>query len=687
MQKQAQKERIIGMSVCNPVDVDKDYLLFTVDYAGKLGFNHMQVIGPIHHGVKGNIDGVTPYRKYSQFDNSKDMAYLQYSLDAVNAACRKAKQYGIKMYHWHHELELPTDLKDVYPEIVNSYGDIEVSHPLVKDFLENKIIDFFYAYPDMDGLILTLHETKIPLLKLKDQKLGKIERVKYVTKILYDTCRSLGKELIVRPFASLEEDYKMMTKAYEEISPDLLIMDKWTQFDWSLTLPNNAFYSKIKKNPLFVEGDIFGEFFGKGHVPLMLKEHIREKFTYCESFAPKGYVARIDREGQHPFGSVNEVNIVIMNAYLSGKDPDSEIHRFFAEKYPNAAAEVEALMEKTEDILRKTFYLKGVYFTSLSRFPQLNHCKNHYYFEIAREKCEIASNEWFFPKNWHRGTQEELLAEKNAAVKEAAALYDQLTALEHKIEEKEYRKLWTKFLNLKMVTEIWKTLLDTIVAYAKYFDTHQEAYEAEFKANVEKLTKYKEDGIAQLGDAFYGLNCGGGYLGVESNGLFDFIGAFTTDVLKCFELEKQAANAFVADNALIDYVVCGGAMEGHKLRKEVNYSDTLIIDGALCRIPGNSKGMQWSSINAHGWFSYQLRMKPNAENLVKIVMGSTGNELDVCITLDGKKHVIHEAISGKKEFVISHIAESDSVNIQFDKISRNTPFIYSIAVCPAEASV
>ena len=32
---------------------------------------------------------------------------------------------------------------------------------------------------------------------------------------MHDTCKKLGKELIVRPFASLEEDYVMMTKAYE----------------------------------------------------------------------------------------------------------------------------------------------------------------------------------------------------------------------------------------------------------------------------------------------------------------------------------------------------------------------------------------------------------------------------------------------------------------------------------------
>ena len=90
-----------------------------------------------------------------------------------------------------------------------------------------------------------MHETKVPLLKLKNQKLGKVERVKFVTQTLYDACKKYGKELIVRPFASIAEDYEMMTKAYEEISKDLVVMDKWTQFDWSLCLPHNKFFEKI----------------------------------------------------------------------------------------------------------------------------------------------------------------------------------------------------------------------------------------------------------------------------------------------------------------------------------------------------------------------------------------------------------------------------------------------------------
>ena len=676
MSHQKERDRIKGMAVCNPVDVEKNYLLYTVDYAARMGFNHLQIIGPIHHAVKGNIDGMTLYRKYNQFNEEKNLSYIEHTMDVIHEACKITTKHGIKTYVWHHELELPLNFKDVYPEVKNSCGDIEVTHPLVRDFLEHKIIDFFDAYPDIDGIILTLHETKIPLLKLKDQKLGKIERVQYVTEILYRICRKLGKELIVRPFASVEEDYIMMTKAYEEISTDMLIMDKWTQFDWSLTLPHNAFFYKIEKNPLFVEADVFGEYFGKGHLPLMLKKHIAEKFTYCDTFSPSGYVARVDRNGEIPFGNLNEVNVVITAAHLNGLNVDEEIDKFFEREYSGAAKEVRELMEETEDILRKTIYTKGYYFSELSYFPRLNHCKNHFYFEMMRENYEIASNEWFIPKNWNRGSVDQMLSEKKTAVCEAARLYGKLCLLEGRLKKQKYNELWTKFYNLKLTTEIWLILMMLFRDYVKYFETGNPKYEIAFEKECEMLLEKHHFGVEILGNHFYGLYP----MQLYSEGAN--IENFVREVRASFVYEKQFSQDIKKEQELLDYIVCGGAMESHKLQKEVNFSDTLMKDGMLCRIPGSLRGMGWCSVNAHGWFSYEVAVKANVTNTIRVLMGSSGEQLDVAVDIGGQKHTIHEQIDGTKEYCFDYekTEGKDTVRIRFDKISGYTPCIFWIKV-------
>ena len=670
------KFKTCGISVLNPVALDEDYLNFTVDYAIENKYNHVQLIGPIHDPITGNIDGMTYYKKYARFNDEKNAEYVDFNLKVVNPALEKLHNAGIKTYMWHHELELPTGFSQAFPEVLNSDGDIEVSHPLVSDFLENKIRDFFEAYPFMDGIILTLHETKVPLLKLKNQKLSKVERVKLVTKVLFDTCASLGKELICRPFASIEEDYVMMMKAYEEISTDMVIMDKWTQFDWSLTLPDNKFFTKIKNNPILVETDIFGEYFGKGRFPLMLKEHIEHKIEYCSTFSPNGFCSRIDRAGRHPFGDVNEVNLNIMNACTKGENVDDAINAFFEKKYPGYGDKVREIMENTEEILRRVIYLKGYYFSELSLFPQLNHSKNHFYFEMMREDYALCSGEWFIPKDWQRGDIAGVIAEKDSAVEMADQAYAKLLELDGKLDKTEYAKLHVKFLNLKLCAKIWRVLVDVFYNYAKFFELKDAKYEQDFYKAIDTLNQLNEQGKELLGKDFYCIQ-GDAILVTKAK---EFITTFTTKTVESFEVEKKTAQEFDKQD-LYDYVICGGGNEHHKIMKEVNFSDTMILDGKLGRIPGSNRGRGWSSVNAHGWFSYEIAVKPNQTNEIEVCVGSESPRLDLKITLGDKETVIKKDLDGAEVVKLSYDAKDEStVRIRFDRLTGYTPCIFSIKV-------
>ena len=656
---------IQGISTANPVDFDRDYLLYTARYAIKHRQNHYQFIGPIHNPVKGNIDGMTFYRKYAQFNDAKDKAYVEYCLQVTNETLEELSAAGVKSYMWHHELELPVGFEETYPETLNADGDIEVSHPIVKDFLENKIEDFFFSYPKMDGIVLTLHETRIPLLKLKNQKLGKVERVKYVTQILFDTCKKLGKELIVRPFASIEEDYQMMTNAYEEISKELIIMDKWTQFDWSLTLPNNAFFNKIKNNPLMIETDIFGEYFGKGFLPIMLKDHIIEKVRYCQSFSPVGYCSRIDRNGYQPFGSVQEVNLRIMEACLNGESVDKAIDEFFTEKYGEAGGQVRALMENTEDLQRKIFYLQGYYFTELSSFPRVNHSKNHFYFEMMKEDYCIASNEWFIPKNWNRGDMQSVLQEKANAVVETENKLKKLQELKAVLSQENYAELENKFQNLFYTAKLWNALTKAFIAYAGDNETH-------LISACKELTAIDNEGKQTVVKNYYPTTI------VRAEGL-DPVPLFVEEVQASFYKERETTKTLQQEN-LTDFIVCGGGNEGHKLQKEVNFSDTYIMEDGVCRIPGTNRGKAWSTVNAHGWFSYEINVKPGVDNEIVIVAKGSDGKLDMSVEINGDTKRISRKVEGKTQVKIGYFAKSEVARIRIDRISANTPFIYEIKV-------
>jgi hypothetical protein len=138
-------------------------------------------------------------------------------------------------------------------------------------------------------------------------------------------------------------------------------------------------------------------------------------------------------------------------------------------------------------------------------------------------------------------------------------------------------------------------------------------------------------------------------------------------------------NELEKDNP-IDFIVCGGGNEGHELRKEVNFSDTLFLDGELVRIPGNRKGLDWSLINAHGWFSYNLKVRPNVENIIKIVVGGKTDKVNFKVTIADKEYFINQDNKGKNVIILKYKTRQDenSVRIQIDKISGHTPCIYTI---------
>ena len=267
---------------------------------------------------------------------------------------------------------------------------------------------------------------------------------------------------------------------------------------------------------------------------------------------------------------------------------------------------------------------------------------------MMREQCDIASNEWFIPRNWDRGALPSLLAEKEWAVREAAKLCESLTLLQGKVEEAEYHKLWVKFTNLRLVTQVWKQLVVIFMDYVQYFETFEDSCAEKFRSDLEALLALKAEGVSLLGDAFYCLQ-GDDNLGQSNHGVpKDYIGEFVEEIRQSFDLEREAVLSVRNEPTLLDAIVCGGAMEGHRLQKEVNFSDTLVMDGELCRIPGNRRGMEWSSINAHGWFSYELRVSPQKENRICVVIGSAGDQLDVKITVGEEEFVIREKACGKK---------------------------------------
>ena len=295
---------------------------------------------------------------------------------------------------------------------------------------------------------------------------------------------------------------------------------------------------------------------------------------------------------------------------------------------------------------------------------------------VLKDDYKIKSIEWFIPIDWQRGSIKNLLLEKQIAVEKSEKLFEKVKDLEEKLSKEDYADLYNKFANLNYVAKIWQEVLNIYIFYVKALEISKN-FESKLNKSLERLNAINNEGKALLGDKFYPLiadNLTGG------TAKQDKIETFIEEVKASYKAEKKAIEE--TDKQLTDYIICGGALESHGLKKEVNFSDTLIYEKELCRIPGNIKGLKWSGINAHGWFSYEIRVKPNSKNVIKVLCGSVNGKLDAKITIDGNEQEIREEISDKKWLTFNYLEKGgkDKIEIRIDKISANVPLIFKIEV-------
>ena len=186
------------------------------------------------------------------------------------------------------------------------------------------------------------------------------------------------------------------------------------------------------------------------------------------------------------------------------------------------------------------------------------------------------------------------------------------------------------------------------------------------------MTKNDAEGKKTVGKQYYPM-------AILRPGVLDPVQLFVEEVKASFYKERKTIQALKKENCT-DFIVCGGGNEGHKLQKEVNFSDTYILEDGVCRIPGTNRGKAWSTVNAHGWFSYEIKVKQNVENEIIIVAKGSDGKLDFSVEIDGEKTIFNQITDKKTEIKLSHFAKLDTARIRIDRISANTPFIYEIKV-------
>ncbi len=105
-----------------------------------------------------------------------------------------------------------------------------------------------------------------------------------------------------------------------------------------------------------------------------------------------------------------------------------------------------------------------------------------------KEDMRLASDEWFIPVGWKRGTVGDLLKEKDEAASEAEELLKEVNFLKGKTSDEEHADLVAKFQNLYYAAHLWRELAYAIYNYEKVFET-DDVFESKLKPKT--LKKHK----------------------------------------------------------------------------------------------------------------------------------------------------------------------------------------------------
>ena len=389
-----------------------DKLLWTLDQIAPLDYSRFELCNG------GGVDRFIAYSCLPRLNDYKRPPETHAGdLRKVMAA---AKAQGRQTSLWAHEFIAPKEILDVYPELRTPRGDIDLTNPLLTEFVNAKYDDFFKAFPEVDAVTLTMTEVVFPVAHRFDCPWTPDQCIAWIIGLVHAACRRHGRHLIVRPFSAIRADYEATRKALAGLPGDIEIMDKSDPFDWNPHLPINPELATWPAERLTVEFDLAGEYFGRGTLPVIFPDYLRARLDHARALGARRVIGRLDRWGRSSLDRESRLNVRFFQA--CAKDPsvdrDDLLAREAAACYRTRDADrlVQTLSDAFEGV-KKMFYVDG-HLLFHETFAGLRHAQNVVVFETLRPGQPLAHcrDEWHILSDRTTPSVDAVRREKDEAV-------------------------------------------------------------------------------------------------------------------------------------------------------------------------------------------------------------------------------------------------------------------------------
>ncbi len=655
------KDLEITWSLFHPVAPDLGQMEKYIEEAAKYKVGSFEICGLERVG----LDRYLLYEDYHHVRRQKDEAAVENAREEMNRIVRMTHDSGRKVTFWHREVHLPEGMKDALPALLDGSGEIDFNSDAYWNFIRLKIREFFRAVPGMDGIVLTLTESDYSVVHNSDPgKYPPVQVAARLIKTFAETLDRLGKSMTFRTFGSIDEDYQVLSAAADIALEEyeFEIETKITPYDWSLYLPPNSYIKKRKMGTSAAEFDVVGEFFGLGEIPCLFPDRLIEHVKFAMAKGCGRLSARLDRLGRTVIGSANEMNLYAFETAAENPEcsPDEIWSRYAKERWGEASGELISIMKSSEEMIRKSYYIDGHMF-SQNPIPSWHMIMLGGIFSVFKEKILLDFTEglWSILSEKTSPTHSEILKEKEDALSIAEKGYRRVQSFKEKIPVGEREMLIKAWDKARYITRMH---LNTARMLVVYFEEMEKGVRVPEKLHslLEESARYatkaksafSEDLVCEFAEAV-----------VENSGHFK----------EHYAAEYAAQSEWENEEAIIDYVVCGGITYEWRVKRYMHASKPLIIDGRPSRIVGNK-------VFPNGFLEYRMKIDPMKRNEALILFHGSGGALRVII--NGIAHTFYpeEAERFNRASILTENTNDSYVTVRIEKAEDAYPVLGGIGI-------
>ncbi|WP_312371778.1 hypothetical protein [Lachnoclostridium sp.] len=224
------------------------------------------------------LDSKNPEREKVYLEGSKERIWALEKQQELKKKYQAAKKIGLNVMFMMDIIVLPLRIKEIYSEILNESGKIDIKKAETKEILDSLFNEMFHVFPEIDGIYIRFGETYVgekfntpyhfgnnPILDSAEEY--HIFLIQYLQE---KVCNEYKRNIYYRSwgFGAFQFDpaYYLKISNSIEVNPKFYFCIKHTAGDFHRTFPFNQCLN-IGKHKQVIEIQAAREYEGKGAYP------------------------------------------------------------------------------------------------------------------------------------------------------------------------------------------------------------------------------------------------------------------------------------------------------------------------------------------------------------------------------------------------------------------------------------